>query len=54
MCKEALFINLNHFAMSFSQFVGQKFSKYQKMVISHRKNLCREFINLIHWFKSSN
>ena len=30
MCKEALFINLNHFACSFSQSVVQKFLKVSK------------------------
>ena len=44
MCKEALFINLNHLAVPVSQFVWQTFSKYPKMVISHGKNLRRQFI----------
>ena len=43
MSKEDLFINLNHLAVSFSQSVGQKFAKYQKMVISRGKNLRRQF-----------
>ena len=30
MCKEVLFINLNHLAESFSQSVGQKLLKFLK------------------------
>ena len=37
MCKEALFINLNHLALSFSQSVEQKFKNTQNGYFALKK-----------------
>ena len=51
MCKEALFINLNHLAVSFSQPVGQKFYKYQKWLFCMEKTYTDSFFSKYIAFK---